>query len=364
MKKTTSFLAFCFAATMSHAAGNFPMNYSNIFAASAINGSVLELATSQTPNTWSQGEFSKRNSIASPMVEDNTLNFTTYIDNNKGKAILLNSTSSTYTNAYTGNSAFTLTYSTTDFTEGTYYISFLLNVTNAQNVNANTATLVGFDKFLNGAAPRGRVSIMPSTTSPTTEYKLFPGTSGALIETAAVTGLKYGTTYLVVLKYYLITPSATNAECEVSLFVDPTIGVAEPATTKKIVATASSNITNADCIRSFTVYQQPGLTAKIGGVRISSYWSDVVKTDTISSVKNIFQDNLNLLYSKGLISADLSDLTGNVNAKIYSTNGQLIASKELTGGGLVSFNQNFPAGLYLISVESPGVSKSAKLLIK
>jgi hypothetical protein len=361
MKKTTTFLAMCIAATMAQAAVNFPLNYSTIFATSATNGNVLELSTTQAVNTWSQGNFSKTTGIASPSVENSTMSYSTYIDNNKGKTILLNSTSSTYTNAYIGNSAFTLTTSTTDLVAGTYYLSFLLNVSEAQNINSNTAAIIGFDKYSNGSSPRGRVSIMPSTINAATEYKLYPGTAGSLTELAAATGLVYGTTYLIVLKYQIITASSTAAECAVSLFVNPTIGAVEPST---IYTVLNTGVSNADCIRSYTVFQQPGLTAKIAGIRLSTSWSEVVKADTVSSVKSFEENRLNLFSSNGIISADLSDFTGNVNAKIFTLNGQLHSSFNLIGGGMVSFNQNLPTGLYLVSIEGNGVTKNVKLHIK
>ena len=153
-------LTFCNTSIV-YSAATIPVDYSTFFATTAIssNGTLLEKAPTAAVGTWSTGTA---NGASNPALEPNVLNYSTYVDNSASKAIILPSTS-----ADQRNSVFTITGNTSDFTAGTFYVSFLINVSAAP---ATLKSFLTFDKFSSGTTNRGRVYIKSSGSG----YVLMP----------------------------------------------------------------------------------------------------------------------------------------------------------------------------------------------
>ncbi len=255
---TALFSCFSFAVS---AAVTTPVDYSTIFAASATNATTLTLleksVSTLAANTWT-GPASGTN----PTFAANTLSYYNYKDNNLGKQIALTSQSAR-------QSIFCLTTSATDLTTGTFYLSFLLNVSGAP---ASNATLACFDKSSTAATKRGQVMIKSTTGG----YVLTPQLNITASSTTSSV-LAYNTTHLIVIKYEVTTATSASPGSDgagtVSLFVDPTIGAAEPAA---VSSRSETGQTNMNYVSEFVVFQQSSLAATVAGLRFSKTWADVV----------------------------------------------------------------------------------------
>ncbi|MEI6421156.1 MAG: fibronectin type III domain-containing protein, partial [Lentisphaerota bacterium] len=266
-KKITSFLKLrrvrltaltaifsCFGFAVS-AAVTTPQDYSTFFAAGAINanGTQLEKSTTFGVGTWYSAATGTQ-----PSVATSTLSYSTYKDNTLGKQIALTSQSpARYSN-------FGLTLTTTDLTSGTFYLSFLLNLSNAPA----SSTFVSFNKSQTATVNRGYIKVAKSGT----QYLLTP-----IVSTTAGTSsqlLDFDTTYLIVLKYVVTTASNTAGAGTASLFVNPTPGAAEPGTPTATVT--ESSLTNMDYFKGFDVWQQSTLAGTVAGLRFSKTWAEVV----------------------------------------------------------------------------------------
>ena len=255
MKKISLLMACLVSFWVTKAAVTSPQDYSTIFAASAINanGTQLEKSTTFGVGTWYGSATGTQ-----PSVATSTLSYSTYKDNTLGKQIALTSQSARYSN-------FGLTTTITDLTTGTFYLSFLLNLSNAPA----SSTFVAFNKSTTSTVNRGYIKVAKSGT----QYLLTPivstttGTSSQLLD--------FGTTYLIVIKYEVTTASNTAGAGTVSLFVNPTPGAAEPGTPTATVT--QSGLTNMDYFKGFDVWQQSSLTGTIAGLRYSkNSWADAV----------------------------------------------------------------------------------------
>lgn len=272
MKKTAILTAILMSVWAIKAAVTSPLDYTTIFAAGAVNANTTQLENSTTfaANIWS-GPATGTN----PTIANSSLSYFNYKDNSVGKQISLAPQTARY-------SEFGLTTLTTDLTSGTFYLSFLLNVSAAPTSNQ---TLVGFDKSEKAGSNRGKILIKSATGG----YTLTPQVS-TNTDASASSVLSLNTTYLIVLKYVVSTASHTVGAGSASLFVNPTIGAAEPTPTS---TGSQSGLTNMDYIKGFVVWQQPSLTATIAGLRYSNSWANAVpalvpvSTSAVTSITNV-----------------------------------------------------------------------------
>lgn len=259
--KNSAFVIALFISSVANAAVTLPLDYTNFFAAGAINsgGTTLETGNANTVGTWTVGTAG---SASNPTVSNNNLSYSTYIDNNAGKKISLPSLAS----GTARTSFFYITSSAADLTANTYYLGFLINT------SATPSSGVIFLNFGDGTpgTQRGRILIKQNTGN--TGYLIQASVDGT--PTATTNTISYNSTHFIVLKYQISTASSTVGVANMTLFVDPTIGDAEPVSTFTI---SDTGITSLTCIKSLTVSQQIGLAADIAGVRFSTSWADVCK---------------------------------------------------------------------------------------
>lgn len=268
MKKITLLLALCAFTLVAKAAypQTLPIDYSSFFATTAINANgtdlVRDVYANQSPtpspatpilaNEWTFQYAATP--LVSPTVEASTLNYSNYIDNNLGKAIVFPATQ-------TRNNAFyPLTSSTTAYTGKALYLSTLINISSFRS--ADPFLMFG-SQFL-GTYQRGKVQVVTNGAG----YSL-----GVQFNTeAAVNGstlLNKNQTYLVVVK---ITPIASGTET-ISVFVNPVIGDAEPVTPEATTSVATAALKWIQGINLRATF-----TGKMAGMRFSDNWADVVKS--------------------------------------------------------------------------------------
>ena len=162
-------------------------------------------------------------------------------------------------------------------TTGTTYAAFLVNVANTTGLLDNTTTtgdyFAGLLPSSSTTALNARVSIRLGTTPNTYQLGL-RATSSNATTTFAATDLAVGTTHLVIISNELVTG---NANDPVNMWINPTLGGAQPAATvSQVTATATDN---ADIARFF-VRQGTTTTpnASIDGVIVGTAWADVAGT--------------------------------------------------------------------------------------
>lgn len=325
MKKITFFLSLLTFALIAKAQypQSLPMDYTQFFAPTAINANGTDLIKSYavytdpiTPNRWTNGDITK-----TAVLVDNTLSYSHYIDNNKGKAIV--------TNASRSYGHFSLT-DGTEYGERAMYLSMLINFSATRN-----EAFIAFGKDYAGNYMRWRLTPIANGNG----YKLGlqvntdPPTGGALHSAV----LNKNETYLIVLKM----ETATSGTERLSLFVNPTIGNNEP--TPDATLSAGFILTK---IQSISYRWTP--TGNISGIRFSDNWEDVVKSNLTKLTQAPVVQNATDVTTTGFTA----NWTAAPNAVGYNVmlylNGVLVNSKYVDGSSASSttFSDLTPGGIY------------------
>jgi hypothetical protein len=271
MKNKIIFLVICMAALTATAQypQKLPLDFNSFFSVKATGvATLLEkgeyLVTVQDAtnpvkeNQWNRSGKSVEWNGVSASLENSTLSYSTYIDNNAGKAIVLNPEIDGVRTA-----VYSLT-SGSEYTNETFYLSALINISKA---SGSGDQFLSFDGNYSGNQQRARVCIKSSDKKGTFNiglgWKAVPETWSG--------DLQYGTTYLIVLK---VSPSSKGAE-SATLFLNPKIGGKEAVET----AIGSVSVPEADLkrIRGILIRQRGNVGAKIAGIRFGNKWDEVVK---------------------------------------------------------------------------------------
>jgi len=305
-----------------------PINYSSFFAVSAMGTSpTLEKGTYSTStdavlaNQWNRGGklTSGEGGGASPKVTvgNSDLSYSTYIDNNVGKAIILDPT---ITSGTLRSTIYSLT-SGTEYTGNPFYLSVLVRFAGAPS---STGDFITFDANHTANSQRGRVFIKAVTGG--IQFGL--GYNGS--PTTFSSTLELNKTHLLVLK---VIPSPTGNEI-FSLFINPIIGETEAATTSLLETQTQTNAFKQ--IRGITIRQRPSIDGQLAGLRFCDNWADAVKSGlaqanapTIGSATDInatsFTANWTLPSTNNALSYDIllyqgSSLQGTTNVSNSTTN--------------------------------------------
>ena len=349
MKKLTLLLALCGLTLVAKATypQTLPIDYNQFFAPTAINANGTDLVRDVYPNqtptpvpatTIMANEWTAQYAatpLVSPLVEPSTLSYSNYIDNNAGKAVVFPLVTPTRNSAY-----YPLTSSATAYTGKSFYLSALINMSSFRTGDA----FLFFGNTVLGNYVRGRVHAMTNGTG----YSL-----GVLFNTesaeTAVNGstlLNLNQTYLIVVK---ITPVATGTET-LSVFVNPVLGGAEPATPEATTSVATSALKNIDGISLRATF-----TGKMSGLRFSDNWEDVVKVYVPKLSVPVVQDASNVTATgftahwTPVANATAYDVDVYLGTNLYSTStvsGQASSSLDISA---------LPSGLlYNFKVQAKG----------
>jgi DNA/RNA endonuclease YhcR with UshA esterase domain len=158
--------------------------------------------------------------------------------------------------------------------DGSVYVSFLLRVNELTGMQADTSTLGDYLAALlpstSTTAYVGRICVKRSITSGA--YKIgirASGASGAPATAWAVDDLNPGTTYLVAVKYALISGTANDS---VYLWLNPSLGPTQPETQVVQIISGSDP---ADIGRLALRQGTYTPTADIDGIRVGTEWGDI-----------------------------------------------------------------------------------------
>jgi hypothetical protein len=247
-----------------------PIDFKSFFAATATgSGSSLEngeyLGSTQdgtTPllaNQWNRGGKNTEWNGASAVIENSTLSYSSYVDNNAGKAIILN--------PEIGGTRATI-YSLTSesiYKDDTFYLSALVNFSGATSSGDQFLSLDG-----NYTANQQRSRVCVKSSSNKGYFNIGLGWNSTA--TTWSDDLKYGTTYMIVMK---VTLSASGTE-SASIFINPEIGGKESGETA--ISTVTSSSADLKKIKGIYIRQRPGLSGIVAGLRFSNRWADIVKS--------------------------------------------------------------------------------------
>ncbi len=356
MKKITllSVLCFCFVLAKAAYPQTLPIDYISFFAATAINADGLNLErgvyadatqTATAPlmaNQWNRsGKLtSGEGAGVSPLIEKSTLNYSNYIDNNAGKAIILdpNIQPSSVASSSFRSTIYSLTSASSDYF-GTFYLSALVNFTGVTTTTG--VDFLTFDGNYAGNTQRGRVFIKASDTSG--KYLLGVGFDGVTTGGSVTAGvntwsgdLTFGSSYLIVLKF---TTAATSGTETASLFINPTPGETETASSS--LNNMVSGTAGMKSIKGITIRQRPGIAGKLAGFRFSDNWTDVVKASASSAPQ---------------LSTPLLGSASNINSTGFTANWTSVSNA-------VSYDVKVYQGTTLISTTNASGQSTSSLVI-
>lgn len=339
-KTQTIFLLLNNGTTLNLYPQKLPIDFHSFFAATAVGlNSNLEKAAYQTsadaimPNQWNRTGNNFYWAGNSPTVETNTLNYSNYVDNNQGKALLLSSTVTpviadpTVTPPVIASTAristYSLTNSSTDYTGKAFYLSALLNF----SAVTTEGFFMSFDNSWLGNYLRGKVYIKAATEG--FQIGLIFGNTGTA--TYASTIYSYNQSHLIVLKF---TPLSSGTE-SASLYIDPKIG----STTEPTPTVSVSDAAALKYIRAISIRQNAGNAGKIAGLRFCDNWADAVKGEGFTTVNSTKTNTINIALSGKTI---IASKTGKI--QVYNLQG----SKILEAQAVNQLKTNLPYGLYIV----------------
>lgn len=156
------------------------------------------------------------------------------------------------------SSVFSMTDSGKDFSQGTYYLAFLVNV--SKIASKEMIELVSMNANYNGSSNRGLVYFGRGVDAK--KMKLAVGFGKNLVE--APVEYDYRKTHLLVLK-------VDFSKNEVSLFINPDLNSAEPTAD----AIISKGVELKAGLRAFSFRNRSGHSGNIGNFKFVSAWSAI-----------------------------------------------------------------------------------------
>lgn len=365
MKKITLFIVLCFSIAWSHAQYPFtlPLTFSNFFASSAMGespklefGQYAAATDAINQNKWNLTRATSAQTGESPVVEDNALSYSNYIDNNKGKAIVLNKTNTSRASVFSLVNDF-------EFRSRFVYVGVLVNFSSAP---ANETSFLHWDGDYTANNARGVAFVKADGED---GFKIGFGASTAATIKGRTEKLNFNQTYFLVLKAYAAgTVASGDTGIDIyTMYFNPVIGNTEAQSAGNLIAeitnngvaghiieTAVSRMSNG--VRGIVVRQNTDIGAKIAGLRFSDNWEDVVK-GAPNSVSNYTKSSFSVA-----VNADKQiELVAPSNSKysVYNAMGQLLNSGTISSERQTIRTQ-LKAGVYVVKVGD----ESSKVIIQ
>ena len=283
MKKITLLLVMCsFSVMLMAYPQTLPIDYNSFFAASAIGtnpnlekGIYTTTSASIMQNQWNRsGKLTSGEGAGfSPQVENNNLAYLNFVNNNLGKAIILDpniQADPLVSGSTFRTTVYSLTSSSTDYV-GTFYAGMLINFTTVPN---SAVDFFAFDSNYTGNAQRGRIFIKASVNSG--YYNIGIGFSGSGDVTTWSSDIALGSTNYIVAKIIV----AASGNESIALYLNPALNDLESGSTP---VNSGSYTAALKSIKGLVIRQRPGIGGKIAGLRFSNNWSDIVAVQSTAT---------------------------------------------------------------------------------
>lgn len=259
-----------------------PLDYNDFFRAEALNadGEHLEVYTyansdqksSSKPNgeelhgdQWNCSGKATDQKGENPVVAASTLEFGNYVDNKKGKEIILANLPLDGSSSITRASIYSLQRSY-EYSEKPYYLAALVQINEA----TGKGDILTMDGNYTANAQRGRMFVNKEGKG----YKLGLGWNGEPAAEDYTGELAFGSTHLVVIKM-IPCGNASGVTESAMLWVDPDMTKTEAENVA--VSTLADQTAGLKSVRGITIRQRSKISGKIAGLRFSDNWADVVK---------------------------------------------------------------------------------------
>ena len=285
---------------------------------------------------------------------------------NTGDDLLIAAPSLTYTGlpASTGNK---VTFggagidSTKDLaaqTTGSVYYSFLLNVT---DLTAVTSTTGGYcTGFISTGSTFGATLWLKKVDATTFNIGVNPRTTAANTAFSA-TAYTTATTYLVVVNY---TFNASTGDDVVKLWVNPTLGGAEP--TESAMATNTGG-TDLSQVAKFLVRQGSATdtpNVELDELRIATNWTDATSTTVALKVDQNSISGLSVYPNP--VKNGVFYINTNANAErtvtVFDVLGKQVLNTTTSQSAINVSSLN--AGVYMVQISEEGNTATKKLVIE
>jgi hypothetical protein len=245
----------------------------------------------------------------------------------------------------------------TSQTANTVYYSLLLNVT---DLSAVTSTTGGYCAgFIQGISTSFGATLWLKKIDATT-FNIGVNSRTTAANTAfSATNYSVNQTYLVVISY---TFNAVAADDVVKIWVNPTLGGAEPAAMASATNTGGTDLTSISqiLVRQGSATDTP--TVDIDELRIALTWADV--TSVVLSVKQNEISGLNM-YPNPVKNGNLYITSNSSEAKsveIYDILGKQVLNAKVSNNAVnVS---NLKGGAYIVKINEEGKTATRKLIIE
>lgn len=316
-----------------------PITHTSFFATGAIGADPI-LEKGEYPdnnssatimqNQWNLTSATTARGGASPQVENSTLSYSNYVDNNAGKAIILADGNLNRRSIYslTNSNQYTAGVNNVD-----YYMSLLVRVS---GMSASNGYLISWDANHTGTTIRGAVFVRKDGEDGF-NFGMSIQNNTSNVSTWS-SKLNFNETYLIVMKVRPIS----STQGIFTFFVNPTIGNTEAQSTP--ISSVTTNATNMGLaqIRGITIQQATGISAKLAGLRFSTSWADVVKaapagtklsTPTVGTATSITSSGFTANWT-AVDNASSYDVQVYQGATLISTtnfSGQSTATGAITG---------------------------------
>jgi len=242
-------------------------------------------------------------------------------------------------------------------TANTVYYSLLLNVS---DLSAVTSTTGGYCAgFIQGVSTSFGATLWLKKIDATT-YNIGVNSRTTAANTAfSATNYSVNQTYLVVISY---TFNAAAGDDVVKIWINPTLGGAEPSATASATNTGGTDLTSVSqvLVRQGSATDTPNV--EIDELRIALTWSEV--TSVVLSVKQNSIAGLNV-YPNPVTDGNLYITSNSSEAKtvsVYDILGkQVLNAKTLNNAVNVS---NLKGGAYIVKITEDGKTDTRKLIIE
>lgn len=232
----------------------------------------------------------------------------------------------------------------TAVTDGDVYVSFVLNLSNAQANNNSD-----FFRVMSGSNLNTTFRLYAINAGLSFNLAVAKGANGNPIASSALS-YAYNQDHLVVIKYSQLP--GTNDDI-VSLYVDPVYANGEPVTTSAITNTGADQSGNLDRL-VFRMNWSNGMpTGKAGLISVARTWADL---GFIPLANTTFQKEALFVNAQqaaqGILQIDATQAAEKAQIRILQTNGQIIDEKSAslqTGQNQWNVRPLKP-GIYLVEI--------------
>lgn len=259
-----------------------PLDYNDFFRAEALNEDSTHLEVYQYLNSdqkssskpngeelhgdqWNCSGKTVDQNGENPVVAASTLEFGNYVDNKKGKEIILVNLPLDGTTAITRASIYSLQKSY-EYSERPYYLAALVQISEA----TGKGDILTMDGNYTANAQRGRMFVNKQGSG----YKLGLGWNGEPSAEGYSAELEFGSTHLVVIKIVPVGNTSTGTE-SATMWLDPDL--TKPETENTPLVSLTDQAIGLKSVRGITIRQRSKIAGKIAGFRFSDNWADVVK---------------------------------------------------------------------------------------